>query len=94
MKDLVIYIVKSIVSNPDKVEVEEDQQDSEIRLTLSVDPSDMGMVIGRSGQTIKAIRKLLTVRAMNDNVRVYLNLNEPEQVPGQPELEPEPKPEA
>lgn len=36
----------------------------------------MGIVIGRSGQTIKAIRKLLTVRAMADNVRVNLMLNE------------------
>ena len=85
MKDLVEYIVKSIVNNPEAVEVTEEKVDGEIHLNLIVDPTDMGMVIGKSGQTIKAIRKILTVRAMADNVRVYLQLGEPE---GTPEEEP------
>lgn len=84
MKDLVSYIVKSIVSNPDQVKVEEEQQDSEVRLSLSVDPADMGIVIGKGGQIIKSIRRLLTVRAMAENVRVYLNLQEPEDSKPQP----------
>lgn len=74
MKDLVEYIVKNIVSTPDKVEVDEQKEDSIIRVNLKVDSLDMGMVIGRNGQTIQAIRKLLTVRAMAEGVKVYLNL--------------------
>lgn len=43
-------------------------------LHLSVAPEDMGIVIGKSGQTIKSIRKVLAVRAMNEGARVYLHL--------------------
>ncbi len=78
MKDLVEYIVKGIVNHPDDVQVSEDNRGSEIYLTLNVNPEDMGIVIGKSGQTIKAIRKILTVRAMADNIRVYLQLGEPD----------------
>jgi uncharacterized protein len=81
MSDLVSYIVKNIVSNKDAVQVEETNQDGFVNLLLTVDPADMGMVIGRSGQTIKAIRKVLTIRAMTDNIRVNLQLNDPSQVP-------------
>lgn len=78
MKDLVEYIVKNIVNNPDAVVVDESiDQDGAINLALTVDPSDMGLVIGKSGQTIKAIRKLLITRAMAENKRVSLFLNEP-----------------
>lgn len=78
MKDLVTYIVSHIVSNPDAVNVDEQRNGTQVQLVLSVDPSDMGLVIGRAGQTIKAIRKLLTVRAIAENVRVNLQLAEPE----------------
>lgn len=77
MKDLVEYIVKNIVNNPDDVQVEEQKEGSDVNLLLTVNPEDMGVVIGRAGQTIKAVRKLLTVRAMNDNVRVSLQIVEP-----------------
>lgn len=85
MKDLVEYIVKNIVSNPDSVSVTEEQGDQEVRLILTVAPEDMGIVIGKAGQNIKAIRRLLTVRAMADNVRVYLQLAEPEGGTGAPD---------
>lgn len=79
MKELVEYIVKSIVNTPDAVIVGESvDQDGSVNLTLTVDVSDMGLVIGKSGQTIKAIRKLLITRAMADNKRVSLFLKEPE----------------
>lgn len=77
MKDLVEYIVKNIVSKPEAVTVEENTSDTEVTLSLTVDPSDMGVVIGKGGQMIKALRKLLTVRAMADGVRVNLQLVEP-----------------
>jgi predicted RNA-binding protein YlqC (UPF0109 family) len=74
MKDLVEYIVKQLVTKPDAVAIEEGQDEGGMVLHLSVDPEDMGIVIGKSGQTIKSIRKILAVRAMNEGARVYLHL--------------------
>ncbi|MBI2593416.1 KH domain-containing protein [Candidatus Daviesbacteria bacterium] len=84
MKDIVEYIVKQFVTNPDAVEVSEETQDGMIRLMLKVDPSDMGLTIGKSGQTIKAIRRLLTVKAISDNVRVSLELIDTNPLPQEP----------
>lgn len=79
MKDLVEYIVKQIVTSPEAVNVDEQVgEDGSVALTLTVDPVDMGLVIGKGGQTIKSIRKLLIVRAMGENKRVNLTLYEPE----------------
>lgn len=78
MKDLLEYIVKNLVNNPDAVVVEEDNQDGNVNLYLTVHPEDMGIIIGKGGQTIHAIRKVLTVRAISENVRINLQLNEPE----------------
>ena len=77
MKDLLNFIVKSIVTKPEALNIEEDNQEGTVNLTLTVDPSDMGLIIGKGGQTIKSIRKLLIVRAMAENVRVNLQLTEP-----------------
>lgn len=76
MQELVEYIVKQIVTKPDAVEVTEDRSEGNIQLNLKVDQSDMGLVIGKGGQIIKSIRKLLTVRAIVENVRISLYLVE------------------
>ena len=78
MKDLLSFIVAGIVTKPDAVKIDEEVSEEGINLILNVDPSDMGIVIGKSGQTIRAIRKLLTVRAIAENVRINLQLNDPE----------------
>lgn len=78
MKDLLDYIVKNLVSKPDAVSIDEHSEAGNVDLILSVDPSDMGLIIGKGGQTIRAIRKILTVRAIAENVRVNLQLNEPQ----------------
>lgn len=77
MKDLLNFIVTSLVTKPEAVVIEEQKEEGTINLNLTVDPTDMGLVIGKSGQTIRAIRKLLTVRAIAENVRVNLQLTEP-----------------
>lgn len=84
VKDLLNFIVTSLVSKPEAVAIDEQNTDSEVTLNLTVDPSDMGLIIGKSGQTIRAIRKLLTVRAIAENVRVNLQLTEP---PGESRVE-------
>lgn len=78
MDELVLYIVKNLVSNPDAVKLETKDEEGMTLLSLSVAPDDMGIVIGKAGQTIRAIRKLLVSRAIaeNSNLRVNLNLQE------------------
>lgn len=77
MKDLLNYIVTSLVTKPDAVLIDEQSDNGEVNLMLTVDPSDMGLVIGKEGKTIRAIRKLLTVRAIAESVRINLQLSEP-----------------
>lgn len=77
MKDLLNFIVTSLVTKPEAVSIDEQKEEGNITLNLTVDPSDMGLIIGKSGQTIRAIRKLLTVRAIAESVRVSLQLTEP-----------------
>lgn len=77
MKDLLSFIVTNLVTKPEAVVIDEQKEDGAINLNLTVDPGDMGLVIGKGGQTIKAIRKLLTVRAIAENVRVNVQLTEP-----------------
>ena len=77
MKDLLEYIVTNLVTNPDAVSIDEQNTGGSVDLILTVDPSDMGIIIGKNGQTIRAIRKILTVRAIAEQVRVNLQLAEP-----------------
>lgn len=78
MKDLLNFIVTSLVSQPEAVKIDEQSENGNVNLTLTVDPQDMGLIIGKNGQTIRAIRKLLTVRAIAENVRINLQLSEPQ----------------
>lgn len=77
MKDLLNYIVTNLVTNPDAVLIEEQTEGGIVNLLLTVDPKDMGLIIGKNGQTIRSLRRLLTVRAIAENVRVNLQLAEP-----------------
>ena len=77
-KDFVEYIVKSIVSQPDKVVVKRTVDDMGVLLTLQVAKEDMGKVIGKSGQTAKSIRILLRVIGSKTNVRINMKIIEPE----------------
>lgn len=76
MREFVEYIVKILVTMPEAVVVEESSQDGIQTLILTVASEDMGLIIGKGGQTIKSIRKLLAVKAMTDEVRVDLRLND------------------
>ena len=72
------YVVKAIVENPDKVKVERKVDEMGVLLELTVDPSDMGKIIGKEGRTAKAIRTLLRVLGAQLNARVNLKIIEPE----------------
>ena len=72
------YVVKALVDVPDDVKINRTVDEMGVLLTLSISPADMGKVIGRSGNTAKAIRTLLRVVGMKNNARVNLKINEPE----------------
>lgn len=72
------YVIKALVDNPDAVKIDRKVDEMGVLLTLDVAPEDMGKIIGRSGNTAKAIRTLLRVVGMKNNARVNLKINEPE----------------
>ena len=75
-KELVEYIVKSLVDYPEQVEVNEVTGSSAVILELRVAESDMGRVIGRHGRVINAIRTLIQVLAAKQGMRVNLEIVE------------------
>jgi len=74
MKDLVEYIAKSIVNEPDAVKVDEETNDEGITLKLSVADDDKGRIIGKQGQIAQAMRTLLRVKAAKAATRVRLEI--------------------
>jgi hypothetical protein len=72
------YVIKSIVNNPEAVTVTRSVDELGVLLTVKVDPKDMGLLIGRSGSTAKAIRILARIVGMRNNARVNLRIEEPE----------------
>ncbi len=71
------FIVKALVENPDDVKIVRTVDEMGVLLTLDVHKDDMGKIIGREGNTAKAIRTLLRVVGMKNNSRVNLKINEP-----------------
>ncbi len=74
MKDLVEYIVKSIVAEPEKVNITEEDSEEGLLIKLEVAPDDKGRVIGRQGRVAQAMRTLLRVKAAKDDTRVRLEI--------------------
>jgi hypothetical protein len=72
------YVIKALVDNPDDVKVVRTVDEMGVLISLDVHKDDMGKVIGRSGNTAKAIRTLLRVVGMKNNSRVNLKILEPE----------------
>ena len=64
MKDLLLYIARNLVDDPDAVSVEEIQGEQELTLELRVAPDDMGKVIGRQGKIAKAMRTKINVHVI------------------------------
>ncbi len=77
-KDFVEYVVKALVANPNDVEVKRSVDDMGVLLELTVNPDDMGKVIGKAGATAKSIRTLLRVIGARGDERVNLKIVEPE----------------
>ena len=74
MKELVEYIAKSIVNDPDKVVVTEETNEQGITLKLQVADEDKGRVIGKQGRIAEAMRTLIRVKAAKNNTRATLEI--------------------
>ena len=72
------YIIKSLVDNPEDVKIDRRVDEMGVLMMLDLNRADMGKIIGRQGNTAKAIRTLLRVVGMKNNARVNLKINEPE----------------
>lgn len=71
------YTIKALVDNPNDVKINRTVDEMGVLMTLEVNAADMGKIIGRQGNTAKAIRTLLRVVGMKNNSRVNLKINEP-----------------
>lgn len=71
------FVIKGLVEHPEDVKINRVVDEMGVLLTLDLNAEDMGKVIGRSGNTAKAIRTLLRVVGMKHNARVNLKINEP-----------------
>lgn len=74
MGELVEFIAKSLVDNPDQVQVNEVEGSQSIIIELKVADEDMGKVIGKQGRIAKAIRTVVKAAAIKDNKRVVVEI--------------------
>ncbi|HMM70181.1 MAG TPA: KH domain-containing protein [Gudongella oleilytica] len=74
MGELVEFIAKSLVDNPDMVSVNEVEGSQSIIIELKVAPEDMGKIIGKQGRIAKAIRTVVKAAAIKDNKRVVVEI--------------------
>ena len=74
MKELLTYIARNLVDNPDAVSVTEYPGESETVLELRVAPEDMGKVIGRQGRIAKEIRTLMRSVAQKNGTKVSVEI--------------------
>lgn len=76
MKDILEYIVKNLVDDPETVSVTEEEVDGVVTLTITPSKEDMGKLIGKGGKIIRSIRNLMKIPAMKQNKKVQVQLAE------------------
>ena len=75
MKELLEYIAKAIVENPDEVEViQEEEEEGKIVIKLKVADEDKGRIIGKRGRIAESIRAILRVKAVKTDKHVFLDI--------------------
>ena len=74
MRELVEFLVRALVEQPDKVEVEEFEEDGDLVLEVSVAENDLGRVIGRGGRIANAIRTVARAVGARDDRRVIVDI--------------------
>ena len=76
MKELIDYVARSLVENPDEVETTEEWDGHRHLIHLDVAENDMGKVIGRGGRVAEAMRSLLKVAAAREDTRAVLDIGD------------------
>ncbi len=76
MKYLIDYIARSLVADPTQVKVDTYTRRDSVTVVLRVDSEDMGRVIGKQGRVANAMRALLRVMALREDVRVNLDIDD------------------
>ncbi len=77
MREFLVYLVRALVDNPERVQVEEfEEDDGTLVLELSLAEDDYGKVIGRGGRTAQALRTVVKAAALKDNRRVLIDIVE------------------
>lgn len=74
LEELLLFLARSLVDEPEKVEVEGRETDSRVDLILRVAPDDVGKVIGRGGRIVKAIRTVMKAASVKTNKRVNVEV--------------------
>ncbi|NLN04226.1 MAG: KH domain-containing protein [Clostridiaceae bacterium] len=74
MKELLAYIARQLVDDPDAVSVNQIETEKAITLQLSVAEEDMGKVIGKDGRIAKAIRTVIKAASRNEDKPVYVDI--------------------
>ena len=76
MRELVEFLVRALVEQPDKVEVEEFEEDGDLVLEVSVAENDLGRVIGRGGRVANALRTIAKASGTRSDTRVMVEILE------------------
>ena len=74
LENLLLFLARSLVDEPEEVEVEGRETDSRVDLTLRVAQGDMGKVIGRGGSIVKAIRIVMKAASVKEGKRVNVEI--------------------
>jgi uncharacterized protein len=74
LENLLVFLARSLVDEPDKVEVEGRETELRVDLTLRVAQGDIGKVIGRGGRIVKAIRIVMKAASVKENKRVNVEI--------------------
>ena len=74
MDDLLVYIARELVSNPDEVNVKKTERGNTVVFELSVAPEDTGKIIGKNGKRAQAIRSIMKAKYLNEGKRVIVDI--------------------
>lgn len=76
MKDFLTFLITNIVDQPEKITIEEkDEENNTIVYLIDVAEEDRGKIIGKEGKVIQALRNLVNIKAQKENKRAFLQLN-------------------
>ena len=74
MKQALLHMVVGIAIEPDKISIEENQQDNQVEFLITCAQEDIGRIIGKKGKVIKALRRVLSIMALKEGKRVNITM--------------------